>query len=141
MMIDKRSTFARELSIPAAQAAAKFGEAIPLGVNQDQGGNYPLYLVVNVPVAAAGGTSITIELVTDDNASLTTPTSVVSLGTFALAALTAGAQLYSGAIPVGNYETFMGIRLTVVGTFSTGKLNIFLTLDPPQNRFYPEANN
>jgi hypothetical protein len=135
MLLDKRSTFARELSIPAA-GTAKFGEAIPLSVRANQGEGYPLYLVVSVPVAGVGGTSFALELVTDDNEALTSPTVLAALGTWPLASLTLGAQLFAGPIPQAFYETFVGLRQTTVGVFSAGKINAFLITDPPSWRAY-----
>lgn len=141
MLIDKRSTFARELSIPAAGGPDKFGESLPLDVRSDLGQGENLYMIVNVPVAAAGGTSVYLELVTANNEALTSSTVVMPLGTFLTAGMTVGALLYAGPIPSAFYNTFVGLRATVVGTFSAGKLNAFLSDQPIGWRTYADGNS
>lgn len=137
MLLDKRSTFARELSIPAAGGPAKFGDSLPLDVRSDLGVGNELSLVVNVPVAAAGGTSVALELVSATDEALTADLMVIQgLGTFALAQMTLGATLYIGGLPSAFYRPFIGVRHTTVGAFTAGKLNVFLTMEPGQWRAY-----
>lgn len=138
-LLDKRSTFARELSIPAEGGPTKFGEAIPLDTAVNLGAGAPLWLVISVPVAGVGGTSVVFEFVTSAVDALSSPTILWTSGTFLTAALTQGAILTSMALPSVNYGLFMGLRATVVGTYSAGKINAYLTMEPPAWNTYPEA--
>lgn len=137
MLIDKRSTFARELSIPAAGGPAKFGDSLPLSVRSNLGIGESLWLVVNVPVAAVGGTSVALELITASDEALTANiASLGTLGTFLTASMTLGATLSITTLPQAFYNTFIGLRHTTTGVFTAGKLNAFLTMEPGQWRAY-----
>jgi hypothetical protein len=160
MIMDERLEFADAVSVAAAAGTALIGDVIDLGpVPRDIGSGRQMYLIVTVDTeiitAGAAGT-LEIKLVSDAQAAIATDgTATVHMTSGSLvtddaaansALLNAGAILMSGAIPLeGNvYERYLGI-IAVTGTTTTtaGKINAFLTLDPPRNlsRVYAEGAN
>jgi len=101
------------------------------------------YLVIQVDTLATSGGAATaqFQLVSDSVATLdSSPTVHLTTGTFALAALTAGATLFVGQVPSGTYERYLGIRqVTGVAAFTAGKVNAFIT-DKPET-WYPATDN
>ena len=67
-------------------------DKIDLGTARDIGEGRDLYMVFTVITAYSGGTSVTMDVVTDDNAALSSPTTRGSTGAIAVASLTAGAR-------------------------------------------------
>ena len=159
MIMDERLEFADAVSVAAAAGTALIGDVIDLSsVARDIGAGQPMYLVITVDTEIiTGGVAGTVkfQLVSDAQAAIATDgTATVHLdtGTFVTDdaaanddALNAGSTLYYGALPgEGNaYEQFLGI-LCITGTTTTtaGKINAFLTLDPPRTgRIYAEGAN
>lgn len=146
MLIDERTTFAWETTIPTATGAAKFGEVIDLTAEDtNQGEGYPLYLVILITTAmtSSGSATIKFELVTDEADDLDTE-DVVLLETpqadfddFAV-----GDFVIVVPIPKADYKQYLGVR-SVVGTaaLTAGAATAFITRDPPAWRAYPEGNN
>lgn len=142
MLIDTRSTFAWEEAVDGGAGTVKLGEVMDLEVEANQGEGYPLYLVVVVSTAVAGGTSIAVNLVTADNAALSSgEETLLSTPAVAVADLTAGAQVIAVALPKADFKRYLGITITRVGTVTAGALSAFLVQDPPAWRAYPEGNN
>ena len=160
MIMDDRLEFADAVSVAAAAGTALIGDVIPLGsVPRDIGAGQPLYLVISVDTEIiTGGAAGTIkfQLVSDAQAAIATDGSATvhfDSGTFVTDDSAANSNsLNAGSFPVvtaipmeGNaYEAFLGV-LAVTGTTTTtaGKINAFLTLDPPRNvnRVYAEGAN
>lgn len=142
MLIDERTTFAYGEELAGSAGTAKLGKALDLSVEANQGEGYPMYLVIGMSVAAAGGTSVAFNLVTADNAALSSnPVTLLSTPAIVTANLGAGALAIVAAIPKAKYKRYLGITATEVGTFSAGSVYAFLTQDPPAWRAYPEGNN
>lgn len=160
MIMDERLEFADAVSVAAAAGTALIGDVIDLGpVARDVGAGTPMWLVISVDTeiitAGAAGT-LKFQLVSDAQAAIATDGSATvhfDSGTFVTDdaaansnSLNAGAFPVVAAIPMeGNtYERYLGI-LAVTGTTATtaGKINAFLTLDPPRNvnRIYAEGAN
>jgi len=100
-----------------------------------------VYLNVDVIQAFNTLTSLTITLETDSTSNLaTSPTTHLTFSVL-LAALTAGAKVVQVALPVlPNYERYMGVRFTVVGSNPTlGSVMAYLSLDPQTNTGYPSG--
>lgn len=160
MIMDERLEFADAVSVAAAAGTALIGDVIPLGVvPRDMGSGTPLYLIVSVDTEIiTGGVAGTIkfQLVSDAQAAIATDgTATVHFdsGTFVTNSAAANSNLLNaGSFPVvaaipmeGNaYEAFLGLLVTIGTTAVTaGKINAFLTLNPPHNvnRIYPEGAN
>lgn len=142
MLIDTRSTFAWEEDVDGAAGTAKVGEAMDLEVEANQGEGYPLYLVILFTTTTAGGTSTAYNLVTADNAALSSnPVTLLSTPVYAVAAGTAGTYAIVVPIPKADYKRYLGITVTRVGTVTAGAISAFLVQDPPAWRAYPEGNS
>lgn len=142
MLIDTRTTFAYEEDVDGTAGTVKLGKAIDLEVLADQGEGYPLYFVALVSTAAAGGTSIAVNLVTADNAALdSNPVTLLSTPAIAIATLVAGYRIIAVAIPKASYKRYLGMTITRVGTVTAGAISGFLVQDPPAWRAYAEGNN
>src|SRR5690606_10992156 len=106
----------------------------------------PIYLVVMVDTTATSGGSatLTVQLVTDDNESMSSPTVVAQSAEWDVADITAGTIVWMVPLPHEGvaYERFIGIQqVTGTAAFTAGALNAFLTLDPQSHRVYPDATN
>jgi hypothetical protein len=142
MLIDERLTFAWDEAPEGSAGTTVLGDVIDLTEEVDQGEGYPLYLVIKIGTATAGGTSIDFQLITADNAALSSgDVTLYSTGAIATAAMTAGATVAMIAIPKADYKRYLGMKITEVGTFSAGTIKAFITQDPPAWRAYPEGNN
>lgn len=148
MLLDKQNEFSDSQVVTATAistnvidtlAGASFGQLI-----QNLGGFAgSCFLVVQVDVAFAGGTSLAISLESDSTANLATaPTVHFSSGAIALAALTpAGKTLLVLPLPYADYQKYLGVRYTVVGTMSGGgAISAFLTRDPQTWKAYKVAS-
>lgn len=159
MIMDERLEFADAASVAAAAGTALIGDVIPLSsVHRDIGQGQPLFLIITVDTEIiTGGSAGTIEfrLVSDAQAAIATDgTATVHWASGTLVTddaaansdkLNAGAILAAIPLPLeGNvYEAFLGILAVIATTTVTvGKINAFLTLDPPRTGvIYPEGAN
>lgn len=137
MLLDKQNEFSDSQAITVTAISTNVIDTLPSGVLQPNTvqnlGGTPggAYLVVQVDEAFAGTAgTVTITLESDSTANLaTSPTVHLSTGAIGQAALTAGAQVAILALPQGAYEKYLGLRYTVGGTITAGKLSAFLTRD------------
>lgn len=157
MIMDERLEFADAVSVAAAAGTALIGDVIDLGaVARDIGQGQPAYLVITTDTEIiTGGTAGTVkfQLVSDAQAAIAvdgTATVHVDTGNFVTddaaansPQLNAGGIIFAGPIPLEGavYERYLGILcVTATTTTTAGKINAFLTLDPPTTRrAYPEG--
>lgn len=142
MILDERSEFLDNFTIPAA-GTAFVGDVIDITKARDIGNGHELFWYTSVGVAGAGGTSVNVQLVTSDNANLSTPTVIAQTGVIALASLTAGKMIGFFDLPLEGsaYKRYVGIQLVTAGTFSAGTLNSGFTLDKKGWKAYAEGAN
>jgi predicted RecA/RadA family phage recombinase len=96
---------------------------VDLSTARDIGEGQDLYGRFQVSTAAAGGTSVEFQVVTADNAALSTNVTVIgSTGAIATAALTAGARFACGVNPriANNGQRYVGLRYVIVGAMTAG---------------------
>ena len=142
MILDERTEFCDAVALNTGGAGSYLlGDVIDLGEAKDLGNSDPLYLVVQVDTTATSGGSATgvISLVTDDNASLSSPAVVVSSKAWAVADMTAGRTLMVVQLPMEGtaYERYLGIQQTTgVAAFTAGKINAFITQSPARWKAY-----
>ena len=162
MILDKRSEFADNLSVAAANGTTTLiGDVIDLkspttapNTTIDLEGS-DVYLVIQtgdteIITGGVGGT-LQLFLVTDGLATLgagvvancTQHVATASLVTDDSAAndsrLNAGGLIYAGKLPSGSYERYLGILATVgTTTITAGTINAFLTSDPALYRAYAD---
>lgn len=160
MIMDERLEFADATSVAAAAGTALIGDVIPLGsIHRDIGAGQDLFLVISVDTEIiTGGAAGTIkfQLASDAQAAIATDGSASvhwDSGTFVTddsaandTQMNAGQYIAVVALPMEGrvYEAFLGILAIIATTTVTaGKINAFLTLDPPRNVniIYPEGAN
>lgn len=142
MILDERNEFADAVALNTGAAGSYLiGDVIDLSIGRDLGGDRAVYLVVTVDTAATSGGSATLQinLVTDDNAGLSSPTTVVSSAAVPVASLTAGKTVMAVQLPMEGtaYERYLGIQqVTGTAAFTAGKVNAFLTMDVARWKAY-----
>jgi hypothetical protein len=142
MILDERNEFCDATALNTGAAGSYLiGDVIDLSVARDLGGDRALYLVVQVDTTATSGGSATgqFNLVTDDNASLSSPTTLVSSQAWPVASMTAGTTLMAVQLPMEGtaYERYIGIQqVTGTAAFTAGKVNAFLTMDVARWKAY-----
>lgn len=143
MILDDRTEFCDATALNTGAAGSYLiGDVVDLGVAaRDIGQADPLYLVIQVDTTATSGGSATgqFNLVTDDNASLSSPTTLFSSRAFAVADMTAGKNLLVAQLPIEGvgYERYIGIQqVTGTAAFTAGKVNAFLTHTPAAWKAY-----
>ena len=145
MIIDKLLEFGDAANAFVNVGTAVVGDVIDLGAAptlQNIGGGEPIYLVIQVDTTIVGATSTSeFKLVSDSTSNLTTsPTTHFSSGALPVATVVAGYQVCAVALPVGNYERYLGVTVTsAVANTTAGKVNAFLTLTPPAWVALPDA--
>lgn len=151
MILDERTEFVDGVAIPGSAGTAAFGDVVDLrslggsglGGLRDIGNGREIFWYVAVGDAAAGGTSVNVQLVSSDSDTLSAPTIHAQTGVIPLAQLTAGKLAHMQSVPVEGpaYKRYLGLQVVVVGTFTDGDLTSGLTLDPHGWRAYPEGAN
>lgn len=142
MILDERTEFCDATALNTGAAGNYLiGDVVDLGVARDLGGDMATYLVITVDTTATSGGSATgqFNLVTDDNASLTSPTTLVSSKAWTVATMTAGTVLMAVQLPLEGtaYERYIGIQqVTGTAAFTAGKVNAFLTEDVARWKAY-----
>lgn len=160
MIMDSRLEFADAVSVAAAAGTALIGNVIDLSsVHRDVGAGQDLFLVISVDTEIiTGGAAGTIQFVlaSDAQAAIATDGSATSHFRSQLFVTDDSAandtQMNAGQFPVvialpmegAVYERYLGLLAIIATTTVTaGKINAFLTLDPPRNVnvIYPEGAN
>lgn len=107
-----------------------------------------LFLVINVDTAVTSGGAATVQFILASDAQAAIATDGSATQHYASAAIPKATLVagYQQVIPLPleapAYEEFLGI-LQVTGTaaLTAGKINAYLTLDPPQWKAYPNSPN
>ncbi len=133
-----------------ALAAIPLSDVIDLGddsVSRNIGGPDAIYWVVQTgptPATDSGSdATLRIQLASDSTANLaTSPTTHLDTGVLPFASVAvANKVLFAGALPLGDYERYLGNITTVAaGPFTAGSVRSFLTRDPQFWRAFT-ANN
>lgn len=150
MIIDDRLEFCDATAMNTGGAGTYLvGDVIDLqGTSNDIGAGHPLFWIVQIdtlPVSATGTAAFV--LASDAQAAIATDGSATEHARTAAslaATLVAGYQ-FIVPVPLESpvYERYLGVlQVTAVAAFSAGKINSFLTLDPPRTgRQYADATN
>ena len=104
----------------------------PAGVGQQLEEGMPVDLFAQVTEAFNNITSLTVELITDDNSAMSSPT-VLASSSVLLANLTLNKRLPLAFAMGGQTERYLALRYTPVGTAATtGRIKAGLMLDAPR---------
>lgn len=146
MIIDDRLEFADAASVAAAAGTALIGDVIDLSsVARDIGQGRSVWFVItcdtSIVTGGAAGT-IKFQLASDAQAAIATDGSAtihLDSGTFVTddtgQDIDAGEVVFAAPLPIEGkvYERYLGVLATIATTTVTaGKINAFLTLDPPR---------
>jgi hypothetical protein len=156
-IMDSTLEFADAVSVAAAAGTALIGNVVDLTVVRDIGNGQPVYLVITTDteiITGGNAGTINFQLVSDAQAAIAidgTATVHLDTGPFVTddaavndARLNAGGVIFCGPIPLEGkpYEQYLGILAVIATTTVTaGKINAYLTLDPPVRKSYPNAAN
>lgn len=154
MILDERLEFADDVSVAATAGTALIGDVIDLGGDGIDGNSDGLYLVIQTGseeiITGGNAGTLIFKLASDAQAAIATDgTATVHLVSATLVtddsaansdALNVGGQILVAELPRGTYERYLGI-LAITGTTTTtaGKINAFLTNDPPAWKAMPDA--
>ena len=109
----------------------------------DIGNGEPIYLVIQVDTAVTqtGSGTVTFSLESDSTANLATSATVHwTSGAIAKATLVAEYIVVRMALPLGNYERYLGVRYTVSETLLTGAFSAWLCKDmQAADKLYADA--
>jgi len=139
MILDSLNLFS---DAQALTATAVSTNSIDLGATSiDLGSGENLYVHLNVDVAftdAGSDSTVTVTLVTDDNAGLSSATAVQTLGTFA--ALSAiGTKIIARIQPNLTLERYVGLNYTLAnGNLTTGSITAVLAHGVDTSKAYAD---
>ena len=152
MWIDETLEFADAVALTSGAGTNLVGDVVDLTTNRDIGQGHPMYLVIQVTAAMAGGTAFQFVLASDSTATIATDgteTRHMQTDIWTDAQLTQGFTAVF-ALPMGDtargedtvgYERYLGVLAVGTGTHTAGSVNLFLTPDPYGWTSYPDANN
>ncbi len=150
MWIDERAEFADSLAVTFGAGTNLIGDVMDLEQVRDIGQGAPIYLVIQVSTAFAGGTAMQFILASDAQAAIAVDGNESRhylSDVFVDADLVLGFQMVI-PLPMGDvansvtpYERYLGILGVGTGTHTAGAINAFLTPDSAGWRSYPDAAN
>lgn len=115
----------------------------PSGNVRDMGEGGELYLRVQMAIAAAGGTSMTFNVIAADDAALTTNLAVIgTTGAIPVASLTLGSRFAAELNPrlASKGQRYVGLQVVNVGTTTTGSIYADIGLEVQDGqKVYPSG--
>lgn len=148
-IMDSTAEFCDATSLNTGAAGTYLvGNVMDLTRARDIGNGHRLFLVINVDTAVTSAGAATVQFIfaSDAQAAIATDGSATAHWTslaIPKATLVAGYQLIVPLpLEAPAYEAFLGI-LQVTGTaaLTAGKINAYLTLEPPKWKAYPNSAN
>lgn len=127
----------QDLATPAAGTIKSTNVIDLLAAKRNIGRGQPMRLLVTCDEAFAGGTSLNIQMVDDDNETLSSPTVLAQTGVVTTANLAgAGEVLWDIPLP-DNSQEFLGLQYVTVGDYTTGKVSAHLVSDTDYQPYMP----
>lgn len=135
MILDKLLQVSTEQAITTTAVST---DTIDLGTARDVGAGEDSYMVFTVKEVFAGGTSVIFNIITSDNADLSSGTVLAASAAQLTAALVVGKQVVL-RLPAQIDSTgkrYLGASYTVSGTYTAGKVDADITLDLQDGKKY-----
>ncbi|WP_175982556.1 Bbp16 family capsid cement protein [Caballeronia zhejiangensis] len=133
MILDQQSLFSDAQAVTVTANSSNVIDTLPSGGPNTKSGigdGEDITLFAQVGTAFAGGTSLQVQLVSADDAALTTNAQVhYDTGAIALASLTAKSRQIGVDVPFGKFRRYVGLKYTVVGTMTAGTMTAGLVKD------------
>lgn len=140
MYLDKQLFFSEAQNVFSAGTTVTSTNVIDLiKTGQDIGVGEELFIVVQVTTAFVGGTSITFNLVTDDNTGISSATLIAALGVLTIAQLAINTEWHFRVPPVqpNPMERYLAINYVSTGTSTAGAVNTAIVKDIQRWKAYP----
>lgn len=138
MLFDKENQFS---DAQAITAAAKSTNVIDLGVARDMGAGENLFLVAVVDTAftdAGSDSTLAVNLETDDDSAMGSPTVIQNLFTFP--ALSPVGTKKVARLQPADYERYIQLAFVPAGgNLTTGAITAFLCKDADVQKYYADA--
>lgn len=148
MIVDKHLSPATPVLLSTLTVSTQLlGTVLDFGGIRDQGllaTPYGPGWQIGVKGGTSGGAAtLAVSLVTDDNASFSTPTVLYTGPTWALADTAGAGKLIWLPLPdVTNYERFIAFRAIVgTATFTGGEINVEFVANKRRYKGYPSVKN
>lgn len=135
MILDKQNMFSEAQAVTGA-AKTMSTNVIDLSSIRQIGAGKPLFVIVNVDVAAGGTTpTLAVTIETDDNAALSTTAILFTGPTIAAAGLVTSTQLVY-QVPLSGMERYLALGYTLGGTSPTITLSAHVVENFQQDAKY-----
>jgi len=140
MIVDAQLLFSDEQRVCDGAATELSTNVVDFNVIRDLGAGENLYWhILMIEIPAGTGTTLEFRLVTDDNASLTTPATILSSGAIAKATLVAKYKLTFVLPRSAAWERYVGVNYVGDNTFATtGKVSSWLSMGEQDNKVYAD---
>lgn len=143
MMLDSLCQLDNAHAYTAAAISTNVLDLGPLmtgNATRDLGAGEPLYLSILITTTVTTNVSTVFTLESDDNTSLSSSTVHWTGNTVLLASLVAGYWYAKGIIiPPGNYERYVGIRMTPSTSWGAGAASAWIHKGAFDTRVYASA--
>lgn len=139
MILDAQLLFSDAQRVCDGAASELSTNVVDLVNIRDMGAGEVLFWHILIEEAFTGtGTTTDFRLVTDDNASLSTPATLISTGAIAKATLVAKYEIKL-VVPRGAWERYIGVNYVSDNTMqTTGKATSWLSMGVQDNKVYAD---
>ena len=141
MILDKELQFSSAQAVTATAVSTNVVDLNTAGIDIGTGENLFIHTKIDVAMTDAGSDStITVELVTDDNSSMSTPVLVQTLGVFAAVSGITTKPIVQRIQPSALFERYIAIRYTATGgSLTTGSFSSSIVKDAELYKAYPKG--
>lgn len=134
MLLDGETQFSNRQAITASAVSTNFIDLQEAGTRPHSGaplvrdiGGWDMDLLVQVTQDFVGGTSVAVQVQTDDNPGFTSATTVGQTAAVPVVQLKAGYRFSLSDFPVGTKERYVRLNYVVVGTPTAGTITAAVT--------------
>ncbi len=142
MIIDKQARFDWDDAITVTRVSTNTIDLATTNIDLGQLDSLWLVILATAAFTAAGAATLTVDLVDDDNAALSSPATLLTLANaVGKASLIAGYTIFKGRLPLGKItQRYLGLNYTVAtGPMTAGTVRAFLTPNVDAQFAYPKG--